>query len=520
MMAQTVDPDVGDSSQVATPTELEKFYRALVTGDLAAAQGICAEDVVLHVPGRSQIAGSYRGPEGVVSYFRSLGELSDGTATTTIDNLAVAPNKAVVTQKVTAIRSTKELKDQQNVLLRIEAGRVVEGFVYPFDLRVHDAFWGRAPLFTPEDRDLIAEAIRRGSAPPPDPNAKRRVITWFALALVIFMVTLLAFNYLNSNYSAQRLFATTTDLSSVHHMVLSDDRGGGSWDIEPAIVDGASIEPALGEVRVVLPIPRSECDRIAAALGSECFNATLSFEPPFEIAWDDPARITGGARETSRLDLELETATDDAARMTMVTSSEMPPTLCFSDPGTRSALTLTDADGLETPLQVEPRAAPIHCTQGIVLRIRGQGGFDPKVGTPGATTHSTSTVLTGVRELDFASTGTFSDLDGLAGKLAFINFDTRVFDSAAHVISSTDPAEPLRATIGIGETGGRLTMRSDEATSVVTDEGELLPTQWERLPQPLLALFGSLVTALVLPALIAFLQLARDRVLLGRRHDA
>ena len=515
-MAQTVDPDVGGSRPpVTTPTDLERFYRALVAGDLSAAQAICSEDVVLHVPGRSQISGSYRGPEGVVSYFRSLGELSDGTATVIIDNLAIAPSKAVVTQKVTATRSNKELKDQQNVLLRIEGKRVVEAFVYPLDLRVHDAFWGRAPLFTPEDRDLIAEAIRRGSTPPPDPNAKKRVIMWFGLALVIFMVTLLAFNYLNSNYSAQRLFATTTDLSSVQHMVVSDDSGGGSWDIDPAIVEGASIEPALGEVRVVLPIPRGECDRIAAALETQCFNATLSFEPLFEIVWDDPARITGTAREASRLDLELETTTDDAARMTMVTSSQTPPTMCFSDPGTRSALTLIDADGLETPLQVEPGPAPVHCTQGIVLRIRGLGPGDP-----GAPMHTTSAVLTGVRELDFASTGTFSDLDGLAGKLAFINFDTRVFDSAAHVISSTDPAEPLRATIGIGETGGRLTMRSDEVTSVVTDEGELLPTQWERLPQPLVALFGSLVTALVLPALIAFLQLARDRVLLGRRHHA
>ncbi|HZA20306.1 MAG TPA: nuclear transport factor 2 family protein, partial [Actinomycetota bacterium] len=140
-MARTVDPDVGDSrSPVTTPTELEKLYRALVAGDLAAAQALCSEDVVLHVPGRSQVAGSYRGPEGVVSYFRSLGELSNGTATTTVDNVAVTTNKAVITQKVTADRSNKQLKDQQNVLLRIEAERVVEGFVYPFDLRVHDQF--------------------------------------------------------------------------------------------------------------------------------------------------------------------------------------------------------------------------------------------------------------------------------------------------------------------------------------------------------------------------------------------
>jgi ketosteroid isomerase-like protein len=517
-MARTVDPDIPDSrSPIEAPSDLERLYRAMVSGDLSAAHALCAEDVVLHVPGRSQIAGSYRGPEGVASYFRSLNELSGGSAATTIDNFATAPSKAVVTQKVKASRADKELKDQQNVLLRIEGDRVVEAFVYPFDLRTHDGFWGRAPLFTPEDRDLIAEAIRRGSAPPPDPNAKRRVILWFALATVVFMVTLLSFNYLNSNYSAQRLFATTTDLSSVRHMVISDDRSGGSWDIERAVVGGASIEPGLGEVRVVLPIPRTECDELAGRLASTCRNSTLSFEPPFQIAWDDPARVTGGAGNASRLDLELEAAADVAtpSRMTMVTSSESAPTLCFTDPGTREDLTLVDADGIETPLQVRPDQGPIACTQGLVLRIIGGGLADPNVG---GSTHATSAVLTGVEELDFAAQGTFSDLDGLAGKLAFINLDTRVFDSAAHVISNTAPDEPLRASIGIGETGGRLTMRSDEATSIVTDEGELLPTQWERLPQPMLALFGSLVTALVLPALIAFLQLARDRVLLGRRH--
>jgi hypothetical protein len=158
----------------------------------------------------------------------------------------------------------------------------------------------------------------------------------------------------------------------------------------------------------------------------------------------------------------------------------------------------------------------LSCDEGIVLRVRDAG-----LGRiAGSRTQSTSLELAGMSMLELDARGTFSDLDSLAGKLALINVENRIFDSAARVISNSDSTDPIETSIDIGETGTRLAMRSEKVSSVVIDEGEILPTQWERLPQPLVALYGSLVTALVLPALIAFLQLARDRVLLGRKRPA
>lgn len=520
-MPQSTDPKVGESTAPAPNTmELERLWRAVLSGDTVAAQSLCSADVVMRVPGRSQIAGSYRGPEGVVAYFAALQSLSGGTAVTTVENVASAPGKAVVTQKVRAKRGQRELTDSQNVLLRIQGARVAEAFVYPHDLRAHDAFWGRAPLFTPEDRDLIADAIRAGSTPPPDPNARKRVIIWFGVAVGVFLLTLVSFNWLNSHYSAQRLSATTTDLSSVQHVVVGHPGSKGSWNLEHAVVEGASFEHILGEVLVELPISSERCGELAQELKETCTGRTITVAPPFEFRWSDPARLTKGTEEVARLDLEIEMAREEASatRMTLVTSSQQAPNLCFSEPPSKIEVRMVDGDGDDASETVRPGTDPLLCEDGVQLRVRDMSGADPLVGPTGSNAQASSIVLASVSQLNFNSLGTNSDLDGLAGRLSFFNLDKHVFNSAAHVISNSAESSPINTVITLGETGGRLSMNSDEVRSVLTDDGELLPTVWERLPQPLLALYGSLVTALVLPALIAFLQLARDRVLLGRRH--
>jgi hypothetical protein len=64
---------------------VERFYelqRRFYTGEDAVAhelKNLLADDVVWHVPGRSRIAGEYRGPDEVLAYFRKRRELVDAT---------------------------------------------------------------------------------------------------------------------------------------------------------------------------------------------------------------------------------------------------------------------------------------------------------------------------------------------------------------------------------------------------------------------------------------------------------
>jgi len=508
-MAKNIDAAGQRARDLPLREDLELAYRALTKGDLEAAHSLLAPDAVLRVPGRSQISGTYHGPEAIAGYFASLSALSENSAKVSVVEVTEAGDRAVVLQNVVARRGGRKLEDEQNVVLRVHMRRVTELLLYPHDIRAHDVFWGRAPLLTPEDRDLLAAAIKAGSAPPPDPNAKKRVVAWFIVAVCVFMLSIIVFNWLNSTYSRQQLRATTTDLASVDHVVITSPADDGSWRLEPVTARRASVTDPFGQVRFGLPIPRGECDQFAASLGATCAGGTVSVQPPFELSWSEPARITGSAEQASKLDLALEGASDDrpASSMSFVTVSQESPILCLSQSAEPTQMIMSDGERT-VRTRVRPRLTPIGCQSGVVLSI-GDGRSEDQ---------STAVVFDGVTEVDFESTGTSVDIDGLAGSLALVNIERQVFDNPAHVISAASSTEPVRTELVVGQVENQLTMGSGEVKSVLTDDGELLPTQWERLPQPLVALFGSLATALVLPAVIAFMQMGRDRLLLGRRH--
>jgi ketosteroid isomerase-like protein len=494
----------------STRDDLEQLYGKLIKGDVDAARALLTHDAVLRVPGRSQISGVYHGPESIAGYFSSLRDLSERTAEIVVMDMTQVAGRAVALQRLVARRGGRKLEDEQNVVLRLHMERVTEILLFPNDIRAHDVFWGRAPLLTPEDRDLLAAAIKAGSAPPPDPNARRRVIAWFVVAVAVFLLSIVVFNWLNSHYSRQQLLATTTDLASVDHLVIANDGGRASWRLEPTTAKRASITDPLGEVRFALPIPRAECDALATSLGATCTGGTVSVEAPFDLSWSEPARITGGVKTASRLDIDLKGGTEDRpfSEMSLATISEKSPTLCFTEPVERIEMLLGETGERMVRAQVRPHLPPLDCESGVVLSI-GDGRSEEQ---------GTSIVFGDVSAVEMDARGTYVDIDGLAGRLALVNLERHVFDDAAHVISTAASAEPILTEIDVGEVDSRLTMRSGEVSSVLTDDGELLPTQWERLPQPLVALIGSLATALVLPALIAFLQMGRDRLLLGRTH--
>jgi len=55
------------------------YQLAMARGDLATARQVFAPDVVYTVPGKSVLAGTYRGPEAVMGYLGRLIELTQGT---------------------------------------------------------------------------------------------------------------------------------------------------------------------------------------------------------------------------------------------------------------------------------------------------------------------------------------------------------------------------------------------------------------------------------------------------------
>ena len=73
----------GRSAEAAAPddqymTLVRRGYAAFNTGDMDTLRSILAHDVVQHVPGTSQIAGTYKGIDAVLGYYGKLAELTGG----------------------------------------------------------------------------------------------------------------------------------------------------------------------------------------------------------------------------------------------------------------------------------------------------------------------------------------------------------------------------------------------------------------------------------------------------------
>ena len=58
---------------------IHRVVEALTSGDMEAFSECFTDDVVVHIPGRSRVAGDYEGKQAVLGYFGKFMELSEGT---------------------------------------------------------------------------------------------------------------------------------------------------------------------------------------------------------------------------------------------------------------------------------------------------------------------------------------------------------------------------------------------------------------------------------------------------------
>ncbi len=74
---------------------LRRAYQAQAEGDIDGYLGLLSDDFVLHIPGSSQIAGDYEGPDEVRRHFREISDLSGGTFRTRIHAVLADDEHAV-----------------------------------------------------------------------------------------------------------------------------------------------------------------------------------------------------------------------------------------------------------------------------------------------------------------------------------------------------------------------------------------------------------------------------------------
>jgi hypothetical protein len=225
----------------------------------------------------------------------------------------------------------------------------------------------------------------------------------------------------------------------------------------------------------------------------------LTVPSPVTFDWSGPEEFgsTDGLKVVSAsLDITQATARDGVLHMDVWATTKARPSFCFSSPQTANRLTVTSGPRSFTHL-FSGDEPTVSCSPGQ--------GLPPGV----------SVVIPSAPAFFFAGISSFLlhaqasavSLQGFVGQLELDPGGTTVSRGPSDVlVCSKKTACPLGATLGIGQQGPPLVVRSDSATSVITGDGQLVPSAWARETAIFVPLLGALVSAAVVVPLTAFMQ--------------
>ena len=120
---------------------LNKGYDAFDKGDLDTIRGLFADDIVFHVPGSSQVAGEYRGIDGVFGFFGKLVELSGGTFKLERHAVLADDGHGTVLSTMTAQRDGKSIQGKTADIFHFQDGKVSECWTLSADQEALDEFF-------------------------------------------------------------------------------------------------------------------------------------------------------------------------------------------------------------------------------------------------------------------------------------------------------------------------------------------------------------------------------------------
>ena len=113
-----------------------RYLAAMERGDRGVAVALYAEDVVMHVPGRSVFAGERRGREAVLAYLRAAVELADGGVEVELVDLLAGDGDRVAL----LLRERLQGPGGELVLRRANVYTVRDGHIAEIRIFEHDQY--------------------------------------------------------------------------------------------------------------------------------------------------------------------------------------------------------------------------------------------------------------------------------------------------------------------------------------------------------------------------------------------
>lgn len=117
------------------------YLAAMERGDREAAVAFYADDVVMHVPGRSAFAGARRGREAVLAYLRAAVELAEGgVEVELVDVLAGDGDRVALLLRERLLGARGELVLRRANVYTVRNNRIAEIRIFEHDQYAVDAY--------------------------------------------------------------------------------------------------------------------------------------------------------------------------------------------------------------------------------------------------------------------------------------------------------------------------------------------------------------------------------------------
>jgi ketosteroid isomerase-like protein len=120
---------------------VRRIFEAFARREAFALRGLFAEDAVWNVPGRSVMAGTYRGRDQIFRFLARLPKETEGTYGSELRDVLASDERAAVLYRARGRRHGRELELDQVLLFRIVDGLIEDVLALPSDPEAFEAFW-------------------------------------------------------------------------------------------------------------------------------------------------------------------------------------------------------------------------------------------------------------------------------------------------------------------------------------------------------------------------------------------
>jgi ketosteroid isomerase-like protein len=120
---------------------VRRGYAAFSRGDMDTINEIFADDIVWHIPGRSPLAGDYKGKNEVFGFFGQLAERSGGTFSLDVHDILGNDEHVVAMTHEQAERGGRSLDVHGVHVWHVRDGKAVEFWGLADDVYAEDDFW-------------------------------------------------------------------------------------------------------------------------------------------------------------------------------------------------------------------------------------------------------------------------------------------------------------------------------------------------------------------------------------------